>query len=177
MLDSLKLPAADLHGLELRMLNATVEETAHRTTGLAALHARLHSLARDDTRLVVEDKGSSVALHFRRAPERERELRELVAGATTAQDGHQVMRRTMVLEIRPTHAGKGTAIDRFPETPPFVGRLPVFAGDDITDEDGFTAVNRHGGISIKVGTGEIQAAYRVSSDVAALRGWLAAVAA
>ena len=176
LLGPLRLPAAGLHGLELRMLDGTIEETAHRTAGLAELCARFHSLVREDARLVVEDKGSSVALHFRRAPERERELRELVARAATPHNGHQVMHGKMVLEIRPTDADKGTAIDRFLETPPFAGRLPVFAGDDITDEDGFAAVNRHGGISIKVGTGETRAAYRVP-DVAALRGWLAAVAA
>lgn len=79
------------------------------------------------------------------------------------------MRRKMVLETRPTHAGQGTAIDRLPETSPLIGRPPIFMGDDITDEDWFAAVNRYGGISINVGTGETQAAYRVS-DVTALCG-------
>lgn len=82
------VPAADLHGLTRRMLNAPVDETVHRTTGITALHTRFHSLAREDARLVVGDKGSSVALHFRRALQRERELREIVAGATTPHDGH-----------------------------------------------------------------------------------------
>ena len=176
LLDPLRLPAAGLHGLELRLPDGTVEETAHRTAGLAGLRARFHSLVREDARLVVEDKGSSVALHFRRAPERERELRELVAGAATPRDGYQVMHGKKVLEIRPTGVDKGTAIDRLLGAPPFAGRRPVFAGDDITDEDGFAAVNGCGGISIKVGTGETRAAYRVP-DVTALRGWLAAVAA
>ena len=176
LLDPLRLPAAGLHGLELRLPDGTVEEIAHRAAGLAGLRARFMSLVQEDARLVVEDKGSSLTLHFRRAPEREHELHELVAEAVVRHHGHHMMRGKMVLEIRPVHADKGTAIDRFLETPPFVGRLPVFAGDDITDEDGFAAVNRHGGISIKVGTGETQAAYRVP-DVAALRGWLAAVAA
>ena len=111
------------------------------------------ALAREDARLVVEDKGSSLALHYRRAPERERELRELVAGVAMPHEGHHVMHGKMVLEVRPAHADKGTAIARFLETPPFAGRKPVFAGDDITDEDGFAAVNRRGGISIKVGAG------------------------
>ena len=175
LLDPLKLPAAGLHGLELRMPDGTVEEAAHRTSELAGLRARFRALAREDARLVVEDKGSSLALHFRRAPERERELRELVAGAATPHTGYQVMYGKMVLEIRPAHADKGTAVARFLETPPFTGRTPVFAGDDITDEDGFTAVNRHGGISIKVGAGESEATCRVR-DVAALHDWLATVA-
>ncbi|MDD9983957.1 MAG: trehalose-phosphatase [Gammaproteobacteria bacterium] len=175
LLDPLKLPAAGLHGLELRMPDGTVEEAAHRTSGLAGLRARFRALAREDARLVVEDKGSSLALHFRRAPERERELRELVAGVATPHDSHHVMHGKMVLEVRPAHADKGSAIARFLETSPFAGRKPVFAGDDITDEDGFAVVNRHGGISIKVGAGESAAACRVL-DVASLHDWLAGIA-
>ena len=175
LLDPLKLPAAGLHGLELRTPDGTVEGAAPRNPEFAELRARFHSLVREDARLVVEDKGASVALHFRRAPERERELREFVARAMPPLNGHQVMHGKMVLEIRPTHADKGTAIDRFLETPPFAGRTPVFAGDDITDEDGFAAVNRHGGISVKVGDGESAAACRVP-DVASLHDWLAGIA-
>ena len=175
LLDPLRLPAAGLHGLELRMPDGTLEEVARRTAGLAELRARFHSLVREDARLVVEDKGSSLSLHFRRAPERERELRELATGAATRYNGHHVMHGKMVLEVRPTHADKGTAVARFLETHPFSGRTPVFAGDDVTDEDGFAAVNRLGGISVKVGEGESAAACRVP-DVAALRDWLAAIA-
>ena len=175
LLDPLKLPAAGLHGLELRMPDGTVEQGAHRSEGLAGVRVRFLSLAREDPRLVVEDKGSSLALHFRRAPERERELRDLVDEAATPHNGHHVMHGKMVLEVRPMHADKGTAIARLLDTPPFTGRRPVFAGDDITDEDGFAAVNRNGGISIKVGTGETEATCRLP-DVAALHEWLATVA-
>ena len=175
LLRPLRLPAAGLHGLELRMPDGTVEETAPRHPEFTELRARFRSLVREDARLVVEDKGVSVALHFRRAPERERELREFVARAVTPYNGHQVMHGKMVLEVRPTHADKGTAIGRFLETPPFAGRTPVFAGDDITDEDGFAAVNRLGGISVKVGGGESTAACRVP-DVASLHRWLASIA-
>ena len=173
-LTPLKLPTAGLHGLELRMPDGAVEETAHRAAELAELRGRFHSLAREDARLIVEDKGSSVALHFRRAPERERELCELVAGEAARHNGHHVMHGKMILEVRPAHADKGTAIARFLETPPFAGRVPVFAGDDTTDEDGFAAVNRLGGISIKVGAGESGATCRVP-HVAALHEWLSTI--
>ena len=175
LLAPLRLPAAGLHGFELRMPDGTVEEAGERTAGLAELRARFHSLAREDARLVVEDKGSSLALHFRRAPEREQELRALVAAAAARFNGHYVMHGKMVLELRPAHVDKGMAVARFLETPPFAGRKPVFAGDDTTDEDGFAAVNCRGGISVKVGAGETRAAYRVP-DVEALHDWLAAVA-
>ena len=175
LLDPLKLPATGLHGLELRMPDGTVEEAVHHASELAGLRARFRALAREDARLVVEDKGSSLALHYRRAPEREQELRRLVTLAAAPHNAHHVMHGKMVLEVRPAHAHKGTAIARFLESSPFTGRTPVFAGDDITDEDGFAVVNRHGGISVKVGAGETRAAYRVP-DVAALHGWLAVVA-
>ena len=175
LLDPLRLPAAGLHGLELRMSDGTVAHLAPRSAGLAELRARFHALAQDDTRLVIEDKGSSLGLHYRRAPERESELRELVERAASGCDRHHVMDGKMVLEVRPAHADKGTAVARFMESAPFVGRKPVFAGDDITDEDGFRAVNRRSGISVKVGTGKTEATYRVP-DVAAFHDWLAAIA-
>ena len=138
----LRMTAAGLHGLELRLPDGSVEQAGHRDPRArrAPRAVSLRSFEKD-ARLVVEDKGSSVALHFRRAPERERELRELVAGAATPHDGYQVMHGKKVLEIRPTGVDKGTAIDRLLGAPPFAGRRPVFAGDDITDEDGFAAVN------------------------------------
>ena len=172
LLDPLRLPAAGLHGLEQRMPDGTLERAARRGRGLTGLRTRFHSLAQEDARLIVEDKGSSLALHFRRAPEREHELRELVTGAAAPHNGHHVMHGKMVLEVRPAHADKGTAVTRFLETPPFAGRTPVFAGDDVTDEDAFSVVNRHGGISVKVGTGESGATFRVP-DVDALHDWLA----
>lgn len=174
LLDPLMLPAAGLHGLELRMPNGTVERPGRPAAGIADLRAQFLALVREDPRLVIEDKGSSLALHFRRAPERERELGERVAGAAARHGGHSVMHGKMVLEVRPPHADKGTAVTRFLETPPFAGRTPVFAGDDVTDEDGFAAVNRLGGISVKVGAGQSEASWRVP-DVASLHDWLATV--
>ena len=175
LLDPLRLPAAGLHGLERRLPDGTVEHAAHRGPGLPGLRARLEALVREDGRLLLEDKESSLALHFRRAPERERAMRALVADAAPRHDGYEVLHGKMVVEVKPAHANKGDAIARYLETPPFAGRRPVFAGDDVTDEDGFDAVNRLGGISVKVGTGESRAACRVP-DADALLDWLAAVA-
>ena len=175
MLHPLRMTAAGLHGLELRLPDGSVEQAGHPTPALAGLRARFLALVEKDARLVVEDKGSSLALHFRRAPERERELRALVAAAATRHDGHHVMHGKMVLEVRPAHADKGTAIARILETPPFAGRTPVFAGDDTTDEDGFAVVNGCGGISVKVGGGESEATFRVP-DVTALRDWMSTIA-
>ena len=175
MLEPLRLPAAGLHGLELRMADGTLHSAGTVAEELDGLRPLFQSLVREDARLVVEDKGTSFTLHYRRAPERESELRSLVARAASERRGYRLLLGNMIVEIVPAIADKGTAIDRFLESPPFAGRTPVFAGDDITDEDGFASVNRHGGISIKVGPGESVARYRMS-DAGAVREWLTSIA-
>jgi trehalose 6-phosphate phosphatase len=78
----------------------------------------------------------------------------------------------MVFEIRPKGIDKGQAIEAFLNEPPFSGRIPVFVGDDVTDEDGFAVVNRLGGITVHVGAAlSTCASWRVRS-VDQLLAWL-----
>jgi trehalose 6-phosphate phosphatase len=53
----------------------------------------------------------------------------------------------------------------------FCGCIPVFLGDNCTDEHGFQVVNRLSGYSVKVGPGRSAACYRLASS-AAMRDWL-----
>jgi trehalose 6-phosphate phosphatase len=69
---------------------------------------------------------------------------------------------------------KGVAIDAFMKEAPFAGRVPVFAGDDTTDETGFAVVQPRGGIAIKVGAGPTQALHRLDSTRAVFEWLLAA---
>jgi len=78
-----------------------------------------------------------------------------------------------ILEIKPDGRDKGTAMLEYMEEPPFAGRLPVFVGDDLTDEYGFVAAMHLGGWAVKVGRGATRARYRLP-DVAAVREWLQA---
>jgi len=82
----------------------------------------------------------------------------------------------MVYEIKPKDVDKGRALRAFLEEPPFAGRTPVFAGDDLTDEKGFAVVNEYGGVSIKVGGGDTVAQSRLES-VSALIQWMASIVA
>ena len=160
------------HGLERRGSDGTVTRClAHpeldRFRPLAAGFAARHD------GVFLEDKGGSLALHYRQAPSLAARCRALVREAVQASSGTlAAVAGKMVIELIPRSAGKGRAIAEFLADPPFRGRRPVFVGDDITDEDGFAAVNRLGGVSIHVGSGATIARHNLAtvSDVLA---WLA----
>jgi trehalose 6-phosphate phosphatase len=80
----------------------------------------------------------------------------------------------MVVEFQPRRADKGRAIAAFLAEPPFLGRQPVFLGDDTTDEDGFAEIRRRGGVAVRVGpfNGATAANYRLPT-VEAVLAWLA----
>jgi trehalose 6-phosphate phosphatase len=78
----------------------------------------------------------------------------------------------MVYELKPPGSDKGRAIAAFLDEPPFAGRPPVFAGDDVTDEAGFATINQRGGVSIRIGDGRPTAAAYGCRSVAALQSWL-----
>jgi trehalose 6-phosphate phosphatase len=78
----------------------------------------------------------------------------------------------MVIELMPRSAGKGRAIAEFLADAPFRGRVPVFIGDDTTDEDGFAAVNPLSGVSVHVGGGTTIARHNLAT-VGDVWAWLA----
>lgn len=168
-------PAAGLHGLEWRDAGGTV----HRLTqppGLDDIRRRLRYAAERFSGLLLEDKGSAVALHYRQAPDLADQVLHAAQESVRDHPGYGVMAGKMVVEIKPRGADKGGAVAAFMGTAPFAGRRPVFVGDDVTDEDGFAAVNRLAGVSVLVGDPRpTQARYRLP-DIEACRVWLAAAA-
>lgn len=76
-----------------------------------------------------------------------------------------------VVELRPSATDKGKAVTWIMTWLPFIGRTPVFVGDDVTDEYAFAVVNRLGGHSVKVGKGATVARWRLR-DIAELMTWL-----
>ncbi len=94
----------------------------------------------------------SLALHYRGRPELEDAVHQFVADLDLPATAER-LRGRKVVEIKPGQMNKGTAIRAFMSEPPFAGRTPVFAGDDVTDESGFAVVNELGGVSVKVGDG------------------------
>jgi trehalose 6-phosphate phosphatase len=171
-----RLPVAGLHGLMRRDGAGHVITIAVDGDLLGRARTALGAFAEANPGIILEDKGPAIALHYRQAPWCEAAARAVVSAVVAALAGRvQVQEGKMVLEIRATGADKGAAVEAFMTEAPFRGRIPVYIGDDLTDEDGFAAVNRLGGRSIKVGTGASAADWRVPS-VAALRDWLEALA-
>jgi trehalose 6-phosphate phosphatase len=170
----LALPIAGQHGNERRTVDGSMRRHRPPASGVDRMRHEIAQFAARHPGLLLEDKGFTLALHYRLAPrlapQVHQALRAQVAtigGAWTLQQGNKL------LEIRPAARDKGTAIVDFMGESPFRGRAPAFIGDDLTDEFGFTAVNKLGGWSIKVGPGHTAAHYRLH-DVAAVRRWLAA---
>ncbi len=171
----MRLPAAGMHGLERRDGSGAVHRAATAPT-LDYIRDTLRDFASRHDGALFEDKGAAMALHYRLAPSIEDRARELVRTLTRDRDELHFLEGKMVFEIKSRHVDKGVAIDCFLAEAPFAGRLPVFLGDDVTDEDGFRFVNHHGGISIRVGNpGESAAPYRIQ-DVPSVVKWLEAVA-
>jgi len=172
-LATLNLPAAGQHGLEYRLDSTKIQQVAVDQAAFAGVRQAFGTLADGDPRLLLEDKGMSVGLHYRHAPEREAEILALARQLEQAADSKLTLLAGKALaEFRPVGTDKGTAIARFCAAPPFAGRTPVFIGDDRTDEDGFRVINQARGLSIRVGDAADSAARYQLPDVPAVHRWL-----
>lgn len=167
------LPRAGQHGLERRDSAGRLWLHAAAPEAKQTIRAALAPLLARHPGLLLEDKGLSLALHYRLAPRLAAHVHQLMA-RLVAESGENLclQKGKYVLEVKPAGFHKGTAVEEFLTEPPFRGRRPVFIGDDLNDEHGFQAVNQQGGLSIKVGAGKSGALYRLA-DVAAVRAWLA----
>jgi len=173
----LRLTAAGLHGLERRVPGGEIELSDGAGDRIRQVRDQLTAFVESDARLLVEDKGMTVALHYRRAPDRAEDVLAFAERLDTEVGRALVLQRgKMVVEFRPQGPNKGNIVDQFMAEAPFAGRIPVFIGDDVTDEDGFAAVNQRHGHSIRVGPDEkTEARWRIDS-VAELCAWLASLA-
>jgi len=169
----LHLPAAGQHGLERRDAAGRRLPTVALPEGFAEVEGRLALFTERHPGLLLERKSHGLALHYRGNPARGEEAIRLARSlASRTRPPLVAVEGKAVIELRAPGADKGRAIEAFLAEPPFRGRLPAFAGDDVTDEDGFAAVNRLGGHSILVGARASAARWSLP-DAAALRRWLA----
>jgi trehalose 6-phosphate phosphatase len=168
-----RFPAAGQHGMERRDARGHVTHHPFAAARLERVRVQLAAAVATRPGLMLEHKGASLALHYRRAPQlggyAHRLVRSLAPGLGPR---FRIQAGKRVVEVRPAGRDKGAAVLEFMREPPFRGRASVFIGDDVADESGFTAVNRLGGLSIKVGPGRTAARWRLP-NVASVWAWLA----
>lgn len=160
---------AGTHGLEFAQPGGAIEAPP-RPVAIDHAEAAFHAFAVDKPGVLVERKSISVGLHYRGAPVWQDEAyalaREWIGDGVTLQQGK------MLYELRPGGADKGSAVRALMAQTPMAGAVPVFIGDDVTDEEGFAAAADLGGAGILVGPERAtRAAYRLE-QVAAVRHYL-----
>jgi trehalose 6-phosphate phosphatase len=173
----LKLPAAGQHGAERRGASGVLcaDKPGHDEE-LDGARALLRAFVQAHPGTLFEDKGRTVAVHFRLAPALEDSVRRAVAAATAPLEArYEVQAGNLVFELKPKEFTKATAAEAFMREAPFEGRTPVFVGDDLTDEPGLRFAERAGGVSIAVGD-RLSAQWRLENP-RQVRRWLAAIAA
>lgn len=167
-----RFAATGVHGIERRDVSGRWHFAGLAPEALDPARLLLREFAGAHPGLRLEDKGRSLALHWRQAPalaaaavSAARRALEVLPSEAHLQEGR------CVIEIKSRSATKGTAVEQFLNEPPFANRLPVMLGDDVTDEDGFARVEARGGRVIEVGRA------RASGDAerkrARRRDWLA----
>jgi len=168
----LSLSLAGQHGAEARH-NGKIHTFAPASPALDAILARARSFAAHLPGIMIENKGLSAAIHYRGAEEARGDLGELLARSIVETGAEfQLYPGHLAYDIQPRGANKGFAVDWFMAAPPFAGRVPVFIGDERTDEDGFVAAIAHGGRAVKIGRqGASLAPWRMA-EPDALRLWL-----
>lgn len=169
----LRLPAAGLHGHELRSdAQARAAMPTDTSAWLHALHQRAAQLAHAHPGVLVEDKRIGLALHWRAAPAAGAQVLAFANAQIAALPGYRLQPGDHVVEFVPEGSDKGRAVELLMAQPAFAGRVPVFVGDDLTDEFGFAAANRLGGWSVLVGERAGTAARYALPAPAAVHAWL-----
>jgi trehalose 6-phosphate phosphatase len=176
LLAPLRVPAAGVHGAELRFDADGV--LSRRPAPLVPNGVRwlLAPLARLPG-VLIEDKGTAIAVHYRQAPSFSQKVRYTVERAVRAHPGEglTVIAGKCVFEIKNAGFSKGTALAAFMARAPWSGRRPVFVGDDVTDEAAFAELPQWGGLGMAVGKDRPGAAARFGT-AADVRAWLAMLA-
>jgi trehalose 6-phosphate phosphatase len=170
----LSFAAGGQHGAEARLTaNGDAQVFVTPETALAGMFEKVEPFLETHPRIRVERKGLSTAFHYRdmieAGPALRAVLEKAVAPDTEILD---LLDSHLCYDVRARGANKGKAVDLLMAVAPFAGRVPVYIGDDYTDEDGFRAVLAVHGRAIRVGAPRETLAREGLSDPAALRQWL-----
>ncbi len=130
---------------------------------------RATEIAQAHPGVLLETKQRGFVLHYRAVPWLAPVLHDALADLLDGSPAFTLLAARMAWEVKPAGADKGTAVRTLMRTAPFAGRLPVFVGDDVTDEDGIAAARALGGSGMMVAD--------AFGDPPGVRAWLAGIAA
>ncbi len=99
---------------------------------------------------LLERKARGFGLHFRQSPDTGPDTHALLMALAAGSLDFEVLQGAFLWEVRPRGIDKGHATVALMAVPPFLGRIPVFIGDDVTDEDGMRAAHALGGTGLRV---------------------------
>lgn len=164
-LGEIDVMAVGSHGAEFGNAADTPSALSHLTASAVA------ALAAQWPALLVETKPHGLAIHYRQEPDAAQAVLSLMDNIAQ-REGLSVKRGKMVVELAPAGTNKGEAVARLMTLPPYEGAVPIFIGDDVTDEDGFAAVAVAGGHGILVGASRDTAAHFRLSTTKQVHQWL-----
>ncbi|MEL6504221.1 MAG: trehalose-phosphatase [Pseudomonadota bacterium] len=160
---------AGSHGAEIRERDGTTHNLASPIE-----KERVDAISRfvqQHPPLVMEKKAGGLTVHYRRDPSLKSATKAVLEAHFSALPQMEIMAGAMMFEVREKNLHKGSAIEALMKRPEYRDRVPIFLGDDVTDEDGFRAVNAAGGVSVKIGAGATGATHRLP-DIGAVHAWL-----
>jgi trehalose 6-phosphate phosphatase len=148
-----QFPAVGGHGAEMRISADNESVATHAPPMDKELKRRLAAIARLSPGILLEDKGYSLALHYRLAPHAEKAIYEAIAliRADLPNAPIELMPGKCVYEIKHSGFNKATGVLELMAHEPFRGRRPIFIGDDVTDESVFALMPDLGGLAFSVG--------------------------
>lgn len=156
------------HGGAIRHAPGQALERPPAPTPPEALIAEARRLTAAHSGALFEPKSRGFSLHYRAVPSAGEALREGLAQLLMDNEELELLPGNMIWEVRPRGVDKGTAVTGLMDRAPFRGRLPVFIGDDVTDEDGIAAAAAMGGAGLWVPDD--------FGSAAAVREWLRGIA-
>ncbi|HST74715.1 MAG TPA: trehalose-phosphatase, partial [Acetobacteraceae bacterium] len=156
------------HGGAIRHRPAAEVERAPLASPDPAWVRRAARLSEAHPGVLLETKQHGFVLHYRAVPELGPLLRDALTELLGGSPAFVLLPARKAWEVRPAGADKGTAVAALMRNPPFAGRLPLFIGDDVTDEDAIIAARKLGGAGLRVP--------EVFGNPTAVRAWLARAA-
>jgi len=164
------------HGAEVRLLNGEKERCFDRPID-DQVRTFLNSVAGKIEGVIFEDKGYSMALHYRLAPHQSDTVHAAIEAAIAdyPPGTFEILPGKDVYELKSTHFNKGSGIRELMQRAPFKGRRPIFLGDDTSDEAGFAVMPEFDGLAYSVGreVKGLAGSFKMPADV---REWLCAIA-